>query len=774
MKAPTPLMLFGREVRHIHCAGVGGMGLAPLALCLRETGCSVSGEDDALTDEVRALLVPAGVAIGPIPEVCDLVACSSAIAEDHPVRAAARSRQLPVVRRGELLAELTRGRKLVAVCGSHGKTTTTAMLATVLQQANFPAGHVLGGLFATPGMPPARYGANEWIVAEVDESDGTIGRFSPEITVIVNLDWDHPDHYRQPVELERAFAALVERTAGPVLVNEACALSRRIAPNAKTFGPGGDFSWTREPGDEAEIRLRLGGEFSLAAAQVRAQGDFNAANAAAALAAAQLMGVTLSPTMLADYPGVRRRQSALPASGGLTVIEDYAHHPAEICALLAGLRRRVPAAGRLVVVFQPHRYSRTAQFKAGFADALLLADRGYLLEVYPAGEAPVAGGNAADILAELKKSAPAAAVEHLKDDGELMAALTREAKPGDLVAFVGAGDIDRKARTWLAAWQARETARWDAFAAALGGQVGEASRVRREEPMGPRTTLRVGGAARIYAEPADEKDLQTLLRLAREAGVEVFMLGRGSNLIVPDAGVDGLVITLNHAHWAGFEPLPEGRVRVGAGLRLKNLCGLAAKAGLVGFEFLEGIPGNVGGALRMNAGAMGGWMFDVVEQVRLMTPEGEIRTVAKADMHVAYRHCAELHHAIALGAVLCTRQDSGDAAPQAAAAIARQIDVYRRKRHESQPREPSAGCIFKNPPGDSAGRLIDQSGLKGARVGDAEVSPVHANFIVNRGQAKAADVLELVRRVRARVRQATGIELEPEVLLYGQAWRDVL
>ena len=292
--------------------------------------------------------------------------------------------------------------------------------------------------------------------------------------------------------------------------------------------------------------------------------------------------------------------------------------------------------------------------------------------------------------------------------------------------------------------------------------------------MGPRTTLRVGGAARIYAEPADEKDLQTLLRLAREAGVEVFMLGRGSNLIVPDAGVDGLVIALNHTHWAGFEPLPEGRVRVGAGLRLKNLCGLAAKAGLVGFEFLEGIPGNVGGALRMNAGAMGGWMFDVVEQVRLMTPEGEIRTVPKADMHVAYRHCAELHHAIALGAVLRTPQDSGDGAPQAAAAIARQIDVYRRKRHESQPREPSAGCIFKNPPGDSAGRLIDQSGLKGARVGDAEVSPVHANFIVNRGQAKAADVLELVRRVRARVRQATGIELEPEVLLYGQAWRDVL
>jgi UDP-N-acetylenolpyruvoylglucosamine reductase len=137
-------------------------------------------------------------------------------------------------------------------------------------------------------------------------------------------------------------------------------------------------------------------------------------------------------------------------------------------------------------------------------------------------------------------------------------------------------------------------------------------------------------------------------------------------------------------------------------------------------------------------------------------------------MHVDYRHCAELHSAIALGAVL------RPASPAASEEISRQIDVYRRKRHESQPREPSAGCVFKNPPGTSAGRLIDECGLKGERVGDAEISPVHANFIVNRGNATGSDVLELVRRVRARVRQARGIELEPEVLLYGREWRDVL
>jgi UDP-N-acetylenolpyruvoylglucosamine reductase len=248
----------------------------------------------------------------------------------------------------------------------------------------------------------------------------------------------------------------------------------------------------------------------------------------------------------------------------------------------------------------------------------------------------------------------------------------------------------------------------------------------------------------------------------------VFVLGRGSNLIVPDEGVDGLVICLSHKSWSGFETLPDGRVRAGAGLRLKNLCGLAAAAGLSGFEFLEGIPASLGGALRMNAGAMGGWIFDIVDEVRLMSMDGEVATLPRSAMSVDYRFCAELRGAIALGAVL--RPVSRTGAPE----VGRQIDAYRRKRHESQPREPSAGCIFKNPPGESAGRLIEESGLKGARVGGAEVSMVHANFMVNRGHATSADMLELVRRVRAAVRQAKGVDLEPDVLLYGRDWRDVL
>jgi UDP-N-acetylmuramate--L-alanine ligase/UDP-N-acetylenolpyruvoylglucosamine reductase len=771
-----------REGGRVHCLGVGGMGVAPLAIYLSEGGCTVSGEDDALPDEVGALLERARVAVGPLPAQVDRVVYSSAIPESHPAFAAAAARGIPLLRRGEMLAEAVRGRRLVAVCGAHGKTTTTAMLVTALRHANFPAGYLVGGLF-NDGLPPAALGSNEWVVAEIDESDGTIDRFSPEITIATNLDWDHPDHYREPAELEATFSALFRRTRLAVVTSEACSRSQRILkamageesrpPGRRlaTIGRTGDFSATVVSEEAGAMTVRLGGLFAPADCLVLAGGEFNASNAAAAFAAAQLMGVPPAAHALAAYAGVRRRQAIL-FSGGPLVIEDYAHHPTEIRALLTSLRRRVAGGGRLIAVFQPHRFSRTAQFKAEFASALSLADRVYLLDVYSAGEEPVAGGATKDLCEEMKRSGAAVPLGHFAGRGgaELFRSLSCEAGPDDLVAFVGAGDIDRLAREWL---RERRTApaqanRWDEFAESVRGRLGGQTKLRREEPLSGKTTLGVGGAARLYAEPAGAEDLRLLLSAAEQRKVPVLVLGRGSNLLVPDGGVDGLVIAFAHEAWSRFERRPGGRVWAGAGLRLKRLCGMAAAEGLAGFEFLEGIPGSVGGALRMNAGAMGGWIFDVVEEVELMTLGGEVKTLRRAEIHVDYRHCAELREAIALGALL------KPAGAKAAEEISRQIGLYRKKRHESQPREPSAGCVFKNPPGDSAGRLIDASGLKGERVGDAEISPLHANFIINRGAATSADVIELIRRVRARVRGAQGVELEPEVLLYGRDWKDEL
>jgi len=772
---PLPL-LFGRPVRTLHCIGVAGMGLGPLAIYAAGLGFTVTGGDDGPIGAMAAHLTRAGINLlpaGSLPDATELVVFSSAVPQTHPALAAARARGLPTMRRGELLAELARHRRLVAVCGSHGKTTTTAMLITALRAAGLEPGYVGGGLFGDDSLPPAAAGRDPWLVAEIDESDGTINQFTPSLCLMVNLDWDHPDHYPTENELLAAFAALIARTSGPVLLNAACPRSLALAPDhaeVTTFGQGGHYALlSDQPDGPVGLALSLGGEFlpSLPDAKVRAFGAFNALNATAALAAAALLGARLQSSLLANYPGVRRRQSILATGAGMVVIEDYAHHPAEIAALLSSLRPRVPAPGRLRVVFQPHRFSRTERFRPAFAAALAAADTVTLLDVYGAGENSLPGGTTADLVADLTATHPALPVIYLPGEHtQSFKRLSADQCPGDLVAIIGAGDLDVSARAWLAT---RDSSLWwDHVAAALAPAVSGATPLLREAPLAQRTTLGVGGAARLYAEPSNTEDLLGLIRAAHALGVRLLPLGRGSNLLVPDTGVDALVVSLRHPFWESFELLPDGRVRVGAGLRLKNLCGIAAKASLAGFEFLEGIPGNIGGALRMNAGAMGGWMFDVVESVELITLAGEVRTLSKAAMHVDYRHCAELENAIAIAAIL------QPAATMPSESVARQVDVYRDKRKKSQPRQPSAGCIFKNPIGDSAGRLIDAAGLKGTCEGDAEVSPVHANFIVNNHQASAADVITLIRRVRASVEQTHGVRLEPEVLLYGRNWKDVL
>jgi UDP-N-acetylenolpyruvoylglucosamine reductase len=246
------------------------------------------------------------------------------------------------------------------------------------------------------------------------------------------------------------------------------------------------------------------------------------------------------------------------------------------------------------------------------------------------------------------------------------------------------------------------------------------------------------------------------------------MMGRGSNLIVPDDGFGGLVIRLRGNFWKEISSRSENSLIVGAGAKLKEICTFACTNGLSGFEFLEGIPGTLGGALRMNAGAMGWETFDLVEWVSFLLPDGSIKEIPGTDLNVGYRYCREAFDGIALRAKLKSegKSDHRD--------IRKAIDKLAKKRRASQPREASAGCIFRNPEEVSAGWLIEQSGLKGEREGAAVVSDQHANFILNQGGATAADVISLINRVRERIRESNGLILEPEVTLMGKSWNEYL
>jgi UDP-N-acetylenolpyruvoylglucosamine reductase len=294
----------------------------------------------------------------------------------------------------------------------------------------------------------------------------------------------------------------------------------------------------------------------------------------------------------------------------------------------------------------------------------------------------------------------------------------------------------------------------------LAAHVSHATVIRRGEPLAKHTTLRVGGPADVYVEPAKEKDLANAVKFCRENEIPFFILGRGSNLLVRDGGFRGVVICLASPHFGKVEIVGE-RLHCGAGAKLKTVAVEAKRSGLSGVEFLEGIPGSVGGALRMNAGAMGSATFDVVESVRFMDYAGEIFERAARDVPVEYRACPLLKTHVALGVVFkCT--------PASREEIEKRMKAFSEKRWEAQPAAPSAGCMFKNPPAIPAGKLIEEIGLKGAHVGGAMVSLEHGNFIVNGGSATARDVLELIALLKARAKEARGIELHTEVEIIGE------
>lgn len=295
---------------------------------------------------------------------------------------------------------------------------------------------------------------------------------------------------------------------------------------------------------------------------------------------------------------------------------------------------------------------------------------------------------------------------------------------------------------------------------ALRARLGETARVAENEPLARRTTLGVGGPAEIFVEPASEAGLAQALGFCAETQLPVFVLGRGSNLLIRDSGIRGVVVSLQHEFFSRIV-VRGGELHCGAGARLKHVANAARDAGLAGLEFLEGIPGCVGGALRMNAGAMGAMTFEVVERVRFMGLDGQVEERPAGAMGAEYRSCPVLREHIALSAVL-----RGE--PAEVDTVRARMEDFRQRRTSTQPHHRSAGCMFKNPAEKPAGQLVDECGLKGHRVGGASVSGVHGNFIINEGSATAADVITLIESVRAQVLEQTGIALQTEVQIVGE------
>lgn len=434
-----------------HLMGVGGAGMAGLAALLREAGYRVDGCDIAagrLPRDFAGRGIPAVGGHDPshLSAGHQCLIRSAAVPADHPEVARARTLGIPVVVRGAALAAFLRGRPCLAVAGTHGKTTTAAMLAQVLERLGRRPGHCLGGECPALGGPARSPGEGGDLVAEADESDGSLRLYAPRLAVVTNVDFDHMEHFRDEAEFRGVFEQFVRQADTVVLGADdpGAARLRALRPEATTFGfqPERDVSAgaLEIRADSVSFDLRIEGSRA-GRARLPVTGRFNAMNALAAFAAAWKTGAEPAglPEALSAFQPVARRQQRLAAGREVEVISDYAHHPAEIRALLDALRLR--AARRLVAVFQPHRYSRTRALGDRFPAAFEPADEVVLLPVYAASEAPLPGGSSGDLLRHFRAAGrpPARAAA---DFGEALAHLVERLAPGDLAVIIGAGDID--------------------------------------------------------------------------------------------------------------------------------------------------------------------------------------------------------------------------------------------------------------------------------------------------------------------------------------------
>lgn len=452
----------------LHFTGIGGIGMSGLAGIMHGLGCQVQGSDLKLSAvtaklEAQGIRVFAGHDAAHVGPEVQAIVVTSAAAGDNPEIAEARRRGIPIVRRGELLAELMRTRSGVAVGGSHGKTTTTSMIATIVVRAGLDPTVVVGGLVPALGGANARLGKGNLLITESDESDGSFLELAPVLSVITNIDREHLEHYGTFERLKEDFLRFANRVPfygcvvicadDPAAASLLPAIRRRTIP----YGAGADaklrISQLSLDGSGSTFRLTLDGA-DLGEFRVGVPGHHTALNATAAAAVSLELGI--SPEVirdgLAEFTGAGRRMEWKGSAGGVTVIDDYGHHPAEIRATIAALRLRRP--GRLIVLFQPHRYSRTAALAGEFAACFAEADAVRVLDIYAASEPP-REGITGEWLAERIRETGHRDVRYAGSLDQAVASLQDELRDGDLVVTQGAGSVTEAGPRLLAALRGR-------------------------------------------------------------------------------------------------------------------------------------------------------------------------------------------------------------------------------------------------------------------------------------------------------------------------------
>lgn len=757
-------MLHFSTVNYVHMVGVCGVGMAGVARLLAARGLSVSGCDSHLNELTNALtssgvVVQRGHSSSHVLDLPDggILVVTSAVSKDEPELVAAFERGIPVLRRGEVLAYLVSQSKGIAVCGTHGKTSTACFTTRLLQELGAYPGWCIGGFTVTLGSVAAP-GDNSILVVEADESDGTLRHYHPSITVVNNIDIDHLEHFDSEEDLIECFRDVVRQTRDALCVCRDDERAWRVAGECGTELL--DYGMTAEATLSA-VRVETGAHCSafnliykgldFGRIELQVGGRHNIINALGAMAAAITAGYPVEDAVLALPAACSqlpcRRFEEIGIRNGARFIADYAHHPAEIKAaveMALACRRK-----RVIAVFQPHRYTRTLALGEQFPAAFKGVDEVVLLPVYAASEALIEGGDICDLYAHFRKDPDCCRTTLCRSFDECRFYLDNITRSGDLVLIAGAGDVINL----------RDFVLEDMKEPASGSFIDELQElncgvVSVNGSLDKFSIFPTQGCARVVVDCIEQDALFRVIALCDLHNVSWRPAGAGFNSWFSDCGCDKCIIRM--ATGSMKEILYEGGTVVAecssSGPQLLNEI---KSKGLSGLEFMEGIPGTLGGWLAMNAGAHGSCIADCVESLELIDAKGERITVPAAACGFGYRSCEALKYGFALSCKLRLKESTMEAVSGLCA-------QYSDKRIPLQGLR-TAGSVFKNPPGLSAGKMLEEAGCKNLRIGGAYVTSFHANIIAVEELCSASDILALAMMMRNRVLFRCGEELEAEI-----------
>ncbi len=775
--------------KNIFFLGIKGVAMANLAVILKKMGKQVSGcdlEEEFITDK---LLIDNNInwLIGfdpkKLPKDTDLIVYSAAHGgTKNPLVVDAVKNKINIISQAKLLGELMdQFEKKIAVCGCHGKTTTSSLLVYALNKLRQHPSYLVGVPFFT-GYSGGDFQSKKYFVVEADEYgvnppiDKTpkFHLLNPNYIIATNIDFDHPDVYKDIEETKKVFKmfflGLVPSKTGDKQKQKIilCADDKNLMGVAGsltrnsyiTYGESEKADYqivnSKVTEDESAFEIKNVGKF-----KISLFGKHNILNATAVVV--QLIQFGFKPEEIQKaifgFTGAERRFEKKYFKNNIYLFDDYGHHPTEIKATISAAKNRFPKR-RIIVIFQPHTYSRTQNLLNEFAKSLSLADICLILPIFASARENSKNFNitSQDIVRIIKdtlyKDCPYKVSPYFGSKKQVVDKLQSILKEGDIVFTTGAGDVYKLKDIIIKIINDKYQ---------ITNQIQNSNfKIEKDKDLTTLNTLRSLSVAEYFLEANTREDLISGVRFAKENKLPLFILAGGSNLAIVKNKISGLVIKNNYKELKIIKETDKDvLLSVSSGYPVSLLVNETVNKGYEGFEYHKGLPGTVGGAIYMNSKWTRpvSYFGDSLEYAYLVNDRTGDKKVDKNYFKFAYDYSIlQKTKEVLLEAVFKLKKIN----PSILKERSEQAFEYRKK---TQPMGvATSGCFFKNIEGKSAGQMIDQSGLKNFSVGDFFISPVHANFIINRGNGKARDLVKLVRIIKERVKEKFGVELKEEII----------